>query len=83
VIGAQRDDIISAANLLIQMREKLAEILVQPHKSVMPSAKYSCSGSLERFANGNIAIDRMVGRISPAPAPAGMLLVLLFTSFFC
>ena len=26
--------------------------------SVIPSAKYSCSGSLERFVKGNTAIDR-------------------------
>ncbi len=31
VVGAEGDDVISAADLLIQMREKVAEILVQPY----------------------------------------------------
>ena len=35
MIGAQRDDIISAANLGIQMREKVAEVLVQAHKYIL------------------------------------------------
>ena len=35
VVGAERHDIISSAHLLVQVREKLAEVLVQAHKNVL------------------------------------------------
>src|SRR5712692_9791352 len=38
VVGGQRDDIIPAADLLIQVREKITEIFVQPHKNVLDFA---------------------------------------------
>ncbi len=38
VVGGQRDDIISVADLPIQLREEVAEILVQPHENVLDFA---------------------------------------------
>jgi len=38
VVGAQGDNIISAADLFIQMGEKVAEIFVQSHKNVLDFA---------------------------------------------
>src|SRR5439155_25058349 len=35
VVGAQRDDVISAADFGIQVREQIGEILVQAHKNVL------------------------------------------------
>ncbi len=35
MVGAQRNDVISAPDLGIQVREQIAEILVQAHKNVL------------------------------------------------
>src|SRR5260370_8460181 len=35
VVGAEGGDVISAAYVVIEMREKIAKILVQPHKDVL------------------------------------------------
>jgi hypothetical protein len=37
--------------------------------SAMPSAKYSCSGSLDTFWNGSTAIEGLSGRGRALPSP--------------
>ena len=40
--------------------------------SVIPSAKYSCSGSLERLSNGRTAMDWILGRGTASRALNGV-----------
>ena len=56
VVGGQCDDVVSTADLRIQMREKIAEIFIQPHKNVLDfataRAKLVADIIHRRIANG-------------------------------
>src|SRR2546430_15578738 len=66
MVGGQRDDVVSTADLRIQMREKIAEILIQPHKNVLDfataRAKLVADIIHRRIANGERSEERRVGK---------------------
>src|SRR6266852_8496625 len=60
VVGAEGDDVISAADFLVEMREEIGEILVQTHENVLNFAAAGAEFVADEV-NGRVADSEKIG----------------------